>query len=441
MKTLITKITICILFLSAYTYAQTASIVYQKTVNSVVTIETDNALGSGFFIGNNLVATNYHVIDGASSAIIILNSTSQTYKVEGYVAKDETNDLVILKVSYLKGMPLKFATKNVKQGDDILAIGSPKGIPATISKGIVSNLNSEIKLIQIDASISHGSSGGPVLNMNGEVIGVAVGTIEKGQNLNFAIPIGILENLLNFNNRYAIKLNNQNLDNDLSANETKVKSNEVSSNENRVKATIGFRDKQIKDIDGNVYNTVKIGSQIWMAENLSTTSYNDGTPIKLDGVLSDEMGHYCWYENNIAYKTKYGALYDWEAVKTDKLCPVGWHIPKVNEWEILKYSLGNDSNVGIKLKATDYPRDYVAEWTKGSNESGFTAVPSGNATSGDYKPKFSLLGTNSFWWSSSIVDKHIGYAWDVSLNNCFSMMTIWRAEMSYSLLSVRCIKD
>jgi len=206
MKSLVNKITISILILSAHTYGQTASIVYQNTVNSVVTIETDLGTGSGFFVSNNLVATNFHVIEGASNAIIILNSTSQTFKVEGFVAKDEKNDLAILKVSYLSGVPLKFATNNIKQGDDILAIGSPKGIPATISKGIISNLNSEMKLIQIDASISHGSSGGPVLNLNGEVIGVAVGAIENGQNLNFAIPVRLLENLLNFKSGYVTKL-------------------------------------------------------------------------------------------------------------------------------------------------------------------------------------------------------------------------------------------
>ena len=187
--------------------------VYQKTVNSVVTIETDKALGSGFFISNDLVATNFHVIQNASYAYIFLNSSDKSFEVEGYVAKDEANDLVILKVKYSKGIALHFASRPVKQGEDILAIGSPKGIPATISKGIVSNLNSAAKLIQIDASISQGSSGGPVLNMNGEVIGVAVGAIENGQNLNFAIPVKLLENLLSFKSSYSKKFDSSSNEN------------------------------------------------------------------------------------------------------------------------------------------------------------------------------------------------------------------------------------
>ena len=76
-------------------HAQTAKIIYQKTISSVVTIKTDNATGSGFFISNSLVATNYHVIQGAKNAVIIINSTNESYEVEGYVAKDEVNDLAI----------------------------------------------------------------------------------------------------------------------------------------------------------------------------------------------------------------------------------------------------------------------------------------------------------------------------------------------------------
>jgi S1-C subfamily serine protease len=172
----------------------------------VVTIETEDAIGSGFFIQKDLIVTNYHVIEGANSALTHLNSINNTYEVEGYVAKDEQNDLVILKVKYNLGIPLKLAQTMVKQGDDVLVIGSPKGLAATITKGVVSNLNTELKLIQIDAAISPGSSGGPVFNINGEVIGIAVAQLERAQNINFAIPVKTLETLLQFKSSYAISL-------------------------------------------------------------------------------------------------------------------------------------------------------------------------------------------------------------------------------------------
>jgi S1-C subfamily serine protease len=172
----------------------------------VVTIETEDAIGSGFFIQKDLIVTNYHVIEGANSALTHLNSINKTYEVEGYVAKDEQNDLVILKVKYNLGIPLKLAQTMVKQGDDVLVIGSPKGLAATITKGVVSNLNTELKLIQIDAAISPGSSGGPVFNINGEVIGIAVAQLERAQNINFAIPVKTLETLLQFKSSYAISL-------------------------------------------------------------------------------------------------------------------------------------------------------------------------------------------------------------------------------------------
>lgn len=114
--------------LSANLFGQNAaSLIYQKAVNSVVTIETNEGLGSGFFIEKNLVATNYHVIEDANSAVIYLNNTNTSYEVEGYVALDEQNDLAILKVKYDAGVPLKLSQTMVKQGDDVLVIGHLRG--------------------------------------------------------------------------------------------------------------------------------------------------------------------------------------------------------------------------------------------------------------------------------------------------------------------------
>ena len=95
----------------------------------------------------------------------------------------------------------------------------------------------------------------------------------------------------------------------------------------------------VTDIEGNTYRTVKIGDKIWMAENLKTTTYNDGTPIEY--VTNQTIwtnlnsGAYCWYDNKTSYKYEYGALYNWFAVNSEKLAPDGWHIPSKKEFDDL----------------------------------------------------------------------------------------------------------
>ena len=100
----------------------------------------------------------------------------------------------------------------------------------------------------------------------------------------------------------------------------------------------------VKDIDGNKYKTIKIGTQIWMAENLKTTHFNDGTSIVQIDKYDDWKGlispAYCWYANDSTNKEVYGALYNWYAVNTKKLCPKGWHVPTDEEWKQLEICLG-----------------------------------------------------------------------------------------------------
>ena len=137
----------------------------------------------------------------------------------------------------------------------------------------------------------------------------------------------------------------------------------------------------VSDADGNQYNTVTIGEQIWMASNLKTTRYNDGTGIPLVTINSEWTSHrtpaYCWYDNEEAtYKNVYGALYNWYAVNTGKLCPSGWHVPNIEEWRTLISYLGGKSVAGGKLKETG-----TVHWASpnagATNETGFTALPGG----------------------------------------------------------------
>ena len=150
-------------------------------------------LGSGFFISQNGdIITNYHVLQGASSAEV-KTSYGKTYPITYIVAEDEQSDIIRLSVDipskYVHSLSLSAAVPEV--GERILVYGSPLGLEKTVSDGIISAIR-EVpgygKLIQITAPISPGSSGSPVLNMKGEVIGIATFQMVEGQNLNFAIP-------------------------------------------------------------------------------------------------------------------------------------------------------------------------------------------------------------------------------------------------------------
>ncbi len=182
-------------------FSQDASLIYKNTVNSTVTILTDEgSQGSGFFVAPNIIATNYHVVEGATNASCILNNSDIEYKIDGYVGIDKSVDLILLKVSTLNKPAIKFAVTTASIGQKVYVIGSPQGLPATISDGIISGMRDfeGIKLLQMTASISPGSSGGPVLNSIGELIGISVSQRTDGQNLNFAIPKSYLQILLDF---------------------------------------------------------------------------------------------------------------------------------------------------------------------------------------------------------------------------------------------------
>jgi S1-C subfamily serine protease len=160
------------------------------------------SLGSGFFVKSNLIATNFHVVEGGKLFKIVSNSDKEKYKASVFRI-DDTHDLALLEIDESPDLkPLKIQSDYPEQGSDIFVMGSPAGYPGTISKGIVSALRKfepyNYSLIQIDAAISPGSSGGPVVNKKGEVIGITVSTLDipNAQNLNFAVPTKYLEFLM-----------------------------------------------------------------------------------------------------------------------------------------------------------------------------------------------------------------------------------------------------
>lgn len=177
----------------------------QQTLPSTVLLVMGNSeteqvkSGSGFFISEDTVVTNFHVIKETTGGYAKVYGQDKVYEILGVVGTDEKNDLALLKIKGIKGKPLKINTDDSTAiGDEVFAVGNPKGLEGTFSQGIVSSIRKTEKdnLLQITASISAGSSGGAILNNRGEVIGIAVGAIESGQSLNFAIPVSLLRPLV-----------------------------------------------------------------------------------------------------------------------------------------------------------------------------------------------------------------------------------------------------
>ena len=158
--------------------------------------------GSGFFVRPNQIATNYHVIEGATAGTAKRVGQETDYEITDFSLIDETHDLAILEVSESSVQPLFLGDSDaVVIGDTVYVTGNPKGyLEGTFSHGLISAIRelSTTKLFQLTAPISSGSSGGPVLNNKGEVIGVSVAQIRDGQNLNFAIPSNYLNSIASY---------------------------------------------------------------------------------------------------------------------------------------------------------------------------------------------------------------------------------------------------
>ena len=179
----------------------------EKTLAATVYLEMKDkngktlGIGSGFFVKPNLIATNYHVIEGAAKGTAKLAGKYTTYNIEGVTATDKTNDLALLKVTAYGIKPLPLGDSDVVRiGETVYVAGNPKGLEGTFSDGIISSRRDKYtkERLQMTAPISPGSSGGPVLNRKGEVIGISFAGHQAldAQNLNFAIPSKYLKTLL-----------------------------------------------------------------------------------------------------------------------------------------------------------------------------------------------------------------------------------------------------
>ncbi|MFO7721706.1 MAG: fibrobacter succinogenes major paralogous domain-containing protein [Bacteroidales bacterium] len=196
---------------------------------------------------------------------------------------------------------------------------------------------------------------------------------------------------------------------------------------------------KVADADGNLYRVVKIGTQTWMAENLMTTKYNDNTSIPLVennaawGALTTPG--YCWYGNSFAnYGSVYGALYNWYAVETGKLCPTGWHVSTDADWTTLISYLGVTGAGGILKEAG------LDHWTPpntGATDANcFTALPGGyrSVAFGTYWQ----IGEQGHWWSAT--EFNTDAAWGRVMYHDASSIGRYAYDKNYGF-SVRCVKD
>ncbi|NEW81132.1 MAG: hypothetical protein GZ094_02045 [Mariniphaga sp.] len=200
----------------------------------------------------------------------------------------------------------------------------------------------------------------------------------------------------------------------------------------------------VKDIDGNVYTTVTIGTQVWMVENLKTTKYRNGESIanETDTTAWKDLksGAYCWYNNDVKNKATYGAIYNGYSVLDDRyLAPKGWHIPTKTELTTLTNYLG-----GLSIAAGKMKESGTTHWstpnTGATNSSGFKALPGGYSENLGY----STSGINEYgtWWSSTTLLR-IGYydcAWFIELDYSSANVRLDNSPYNFGS-SVRCIKD
>jgi uncharacterized protein (TIGR02145 family) len=214
-------------------------------------------------------------------------------------------------------------------------------------------------------------------------------------------------------------------------------------NFNSIGTQIGSFQNNVSDVDGNTYKTVTIGIQTWMAENLKTSKYNDGTTIP--NITDNSQwfnlttGAWAYYNNDAANNAKYGKLYNWYTVNQTtngykNVCPTGWHVPTDVEWTVLTDYLGGKIIAGGKMKEVDTTNWKVLN-TDATNTSLFTGLPGGyRYGSGGYFG----IDYGGFWWS--ITRNDVYRAWSRDLGGGGGSVGISIHDMTYGF-SIRCFKD
>ena len=296
--------------------------------------------GTGFVIGAGLIATNAHMVEGIHFASVGFVGGNDVFKVEAVLGLDQKNDLAIILVPGIKGDDiLRLGDSDLVQiGQPIIAVGNPIGLAGTVSDGIISAFRfvDGERVFQISAPISPGSSGGPILNMNGEVIGVATSGIPDGENLGFAVPVSYLQDILDTSPN---PMTLASLANDENDNRNPL----LFGNRNSVSAAVALEGVVLSDCTaGNSAASVafsirnKTSEQLGRVDILVILYGQDGKPEKsfqtthLAGI-SDLLGP--GREARVS-----------QTLSCDAIHTAGWvqgdAVPKSVEFRVLDYSIG-----------------------------------------------------------------------------------------------------
>mgnify|MGYP006301802599 CR=1 FL=1 len=202
------------------------------------------------------------------------------------------------------------------------------------------------------------------------------------------------------------------------------------------------------DMDGNVYQTIIIGDQVWMKENLKATTFNEGTPIPCITDNKEWSGlstpGYCWQGNNI---DAYGALYNWYAVETGRLCPKGWHVAIEEDWKQLEIAVGMPEDMADKEGWRGSQGGKLAgkkeSWVNGAlkhapdfGSSRFHGLPAGNRLADN--GLFGNMSTNAFWWSATEHDADTALGRMLHYGSTHIIKSAFEKQYGYC---VRCVKD
>ncbi|MCX6335640.1 MAG: T9SS type A sorting domain-containing protein [Bacteroidia bacterium] len=418
------------IFCTLQAYAQPYSISFSGTGLSTVKVQ-------------NL--TTGVIVDVPASDVLLLSTPTGITEVNN------------LKSSGLKVYPNPMTDKSTLEilppvaGDAIISVCDMTGKVLTQFKGYLENYTQEFSLSDI-------KNGFHVINVQGNGYKFSEKLISNGKSNGTAVIAKLSNNNHAVAEKKSIKVSKgiqATVDMAYNSGE-RLKYTAVSGNNSTVMTDIPAADKTVtftftecKDGDDNYYPVVNIGTQLWMAENLKTTKYNDGTAIPNVTVnatwAAATTGAYSDYSNTPANSTTYGRLYNWYAVDNNaatkvasnggkNVCPTSWHVPTDAEWTTLTTYLGGENVAGGKLKETGTTH-WISPNTGATNETGFTALPGGSR---HYDGTYYYVGYGGYWWSSTE----------------YSATTAWYRHMTYyntnvlrgdydkrNGFSVRCMKN
>ena len=247
----------------ALTPQEIAEIALGSTVLVTITNTSGQSyFGSGFVIGDGQIATNYHVIEGVASGTVKLVGEVTRHPIESVLAIDTAKDLAIIQAEGVTASALSLGgSDSVQVGQSIYVAGNPQGLTGTFSTGIISAIRPEGnnlvlgKIFQMTAPISPGSSGGPVLNSDAEVIGVSVGQTVNGQNLNYAIPVNFLKALIETTTEVPVYIPDPNLRAAIEKAISKTLGGEITARDMEALTSLSARNSNISDLTGLEFAT------------------------------------------------------------------------------------------------------------------------------------------------------------------------------------------